>query len=224
MNSECALVSKVVSFLNENGYPPESILLEYAIPRSNGLSPFRADITIVAPRELRPIAIFEIKAKPFSKQLYETASHQISAYAVRLQGPLRSFLVFTANNEKGFAIYEVTTNELGNNAGDLDNSQYDEPPHIISFDDLIRGDLAEQRNSEIERKGEHYDEFQKWRLIGFILLIVLFFREYQRNGWGLSWECLSVLCGAFVLWLLPYYDVIGFKDIVLQRHQDKMDK
>ena len=224
MNSEYELVSKVVSFLNENGYPPESILLGYEIPGSNGRPPFRADITIVEPRELRPVAIFEFKAIPFSKRLYDMTVHQMSAYVSRLREPLRLFLVFTATNENGFAIYEGTTNILENNVGAIANSQHDDAPHIISFDDLIKGNLAERRNSEIENKGKRHDEFEKWRWIGFIILVVLFIRDYQRNGWGLSWECLSVLCGAYVLWLLPYFDVIGFKDIVLQRHQDKMDK
>ena len=224
MNSECELVSKVVSFLNDNGYPAESILLEYAIPRRNDRSPFRADITIVDPRELRPIAIFEIKAMPFSKQLYEMAGHQISAFVSCLRGPLRAFLVFTATNEKGFAIYEVTTNKLENNPGDIDDSQHGDSPHIISFDELIKGNLAERRNSEIENKGKHHDEFKTSRWISLCFLAILFLRDYQRNGWGLSWECLSVLCGSFVLWLLPYFDVIGFKDIVLQRHQDKTER
>jgi hypothetical protein len=220
MRNERELISKVVSFLHDNGYPDDSILLEYAIPRNNGFPPFRADITIVEPRTARPVAIVELKLCSFSKQWFFRTVQQINARISHLRSPLRAYLVFPSNNQKGFAICDITRNENEKESKCSYALPNNDEPHIVSFDNLIRGNLVERHSYAIERSENHRDEFICWRRVGIVLLGGIFVREYQRNGWGLSWECLSVLCGVFILWLLRYFDVIGLKEITLQRHQD----
>ena len=220
MITESELVAKVVAFLKDNGYPSDSILLEYAIPNHGGHAVCRADIAIVVPGQLRPLALFEVKRSFASKDLYESAYQQLYSYVVRLRSPIRAYLVFAARNKVGFSIYDVT-NGKKDEIDIEDGSQISNLPQIVSFDNLVRGNIAERHNSEIENKEDRYDDLVIKRWVGICMSLGLFVRDYYINEWKLSWECLAVLCAALILWLLPYFDVISFKDFTLQRHLDK---
>ena len=220
MITEQELVLKVVDFLKNKGYPSDSILLEYAIPNHGAHGACRADIAIVDPGQLRPLALFEVKRSLASKALYEKLIQRLRSYVAHFRSPIRTYVVFEARNKIGFSIRDVTSSK--NDEIDIeDGSQISNLPQIVSYDNLVRGSIAERHNSEIESKEDRYDALMIKRWVGICLLLGLFVRDYYLSGCVLSWECLTVLCAAFVLWLLPYFDVISFKDITLQRHLDK---
>ena len=220
MITHSELVSKVVAFLKDKGYPSDSILLEYAIPNHSGHVEWRADIAIVVPGQLHPLALFEIKRGFVSKDLYKRSFLQLHSFVACFRSPLRAYLVFAARNQIGFSIYDVTIDKKDEIAIE-DGSQISNLPQIVSFDNLVRGNIAERHNLEIEGKKDRYDGLVIKRWVGICLSLGLFVRDYYINGWKLSWECLAVLCAALILWLLPYFDVISFKDFTLQRHLDK---
>ncbi len=224
MYKESELTSKVAEFLQGNGYPRESIVLEYALPRSAGQVGRRADIAIVDPKQLQPMALIEIKTHSFSQALYKEAFRQIQHYASCLRYPVRKYIIFATKNQFGLLIYDATIDKYGKNPDFVDNIQAATPPNIISFTDLIQWYKAERLNAENEEKGKHRDALVWRRWVGIVVLCTLFAQDYCRNGGRLSWESLSVLCGAFILWLLPYFDVISFRDVTLQRHQDNEEK
>ena len=222
MSKEHELIERVVSFLINNGYPNESILREYAIHGANNRI-CRVDIAIVEPGQSQPVAIFEVKAGPFSQILGKAALQQMQYYVSLLRGPIRSFVVFAADNQIGFAMIDAFVCSGRVSIEREYERQQKDAPHIVPFENLVRGNIAERTNARIDKREIRQDSLVRLRWIGIMFLCILFFREYYRQGWGLSWECLSVLCGAFILWLLPYFDVIGLKDVVLQRHKDNTD-
>lgn len=224
MSNGYELVSKVVSFLKESGYPDASILTEYAIPNHDNHSMSWADIAIVEQKLSQPVALFELKALPFSRELCDRALNQINFYASRLPGSIRLYLVFAADNKCGFIILDVTTFKSVDEVERVYNMRRDEVPHIVSFENLVNGNFSERRSSEIKDREDRRDSLVRWRWAGIAILSGLFVRDYYHTDGELSWESLSVLCGAFVLWLLPYYDVISIKDIGLQRHHEDAQK
>lgn len=224
MYLESELISKVTDFLQDNGYPRESIVLDYALPGADGRVEWRADIAIVDPKQLQPVALIELKIRPLSQALFKRVLHQLQFFASRLRYPVRKYIIFAANNKIGFWICDVTTDKDWENSDFSGKIQDSTLPHIISFSNLIQWHKAERVNTENEEKGKHRDALVLRRWVGIVVLCALFAQDYCRNGGRLSWESLSVLCGAFILWLLPYFDVISFRDVTLQRHQDNEEK
>lgn len=186
------LIAKVSLFLKENGYPDDSVVFEYTISNLDGRIRYRADIAIVDSEQMLPLAIFEIKRKPVSKQVLANIIRQINSCVSRYRSHIRVYLVFEANNKLGFTIHEVSVDKIIDSAEITYYDQRDELPRIVSYTSLIKTSNAERQRANVEEKEQRHDALVRWRWCGILVLVGIFIRDYYRNNWGLSWECLSV--------------------------------
>lgn len=205
MESENKLIDIFVSTLIEIGYPEDSILLDWKISAN-----YRIDMAIIDNVSKHPIALFEFRMQNF-KESENAMVEKLKRYSTTLgDTTIPLYVVFSANNTKGFEVYLIKDENTKNLLEFI--------PNIPQFKSLKNNYLTKAAKKNEEDIKENFNWFKYGCFISAFILAILLYYDF-KGCISITKERLGIIVIIILLFVIPFarkLKILGLEFEVLQ--------
>jgi hypothetical protein len=204
---------RVSSFLQDRGYPEDSIVPEPAIRSSSDGRVFRPDFVIVDPDKNERLVIVEVKPKLNKRSKYNIVD-QLLAYTHVLGGLTTDTYLITGSDDDSLEFYRLTEE------GELDQFEKSEFPR---FNAVRANRLASEKDKVEEERSEATDDFKVtcWIIAGVGILVTV--ADFVLSFWNivlLTGQRLAVMAVSVGVLIIPYAAKLKALGIEWERYSD----
>ncbi len=206
MQTDSDIASRLIAHLIAQGYPKDSIAVEYQIGKNR-----RIDLVVLDIMKNIPIQIFEIKSAKNSETI-QRGKEQLKEFLSFLKNKnTPAYLVFPNENEPNFEIVDIKTLDIDQKQEFSENLAF-----AFNYNAQRNARIAEEANLIKKEKEHEVDRFKItcWIIAGVILVggILAKLLEYKLEATDLT-----IIGAAIVLILVPYGSKIKILGIEFER-------
>jgi len=205
MPLEIELIKTFIQYLKDNGYPEESIGIEYIVNKN-----YRIDIAILDQKQNIPIQIFEVKTNK-NKRSIENGKMQLERCRSLLKdNNIPAYIVFSKSEPPYFEVINIDK---------------------ISDEDFIIFDYKSHRNKRLYEVAENVKKekekvIDSFKILFYVLSIIVFcIGVLSKIGFfKISIEDLTIIAFSIGLLLIPYASKIKILGIEFERLTGNKEK
>ncbi len=207
----------ICAYLKQNGYPNESISVEWGTRR------LAVDLAVLARDLVTPLALYEVKTTT-NRDSVLFGINNLRNLALSLELHVKCYLAIGKDTEPFFELYDVTNiiynNEPINYPAILQENQITKPLSYKTLQDGIEGKIRRQRR---EKKQKRIDRIKPvcWILLPVLIIGIVLLDAFKI--YELTLQRLITYGGFIVVILIPFYNEISLKEFTLKRKDNTND-
>ena len=209
MELERDTLDALLSYLQEHGYPLESLAVEFPVGKDNR---YRADLAVLDPDSKEPIALFEVKQQ-WNAATEAMGRRQLKSFVSALETKsIPTYLVFGKQGAPPFEIVRVSFQ-------DEETAEARPPSEIPNFDVLSKSghNLVLQAKKREHKK--RVDAFTAVCLTLAAIVVVLLIADLTHRL-SISPVDLTLTVIVIGLVLVPYASKIKFAGVEFERRKE----
>jgi len=205
------ITDSFINYLKLHGYPDECIALEWGDGRC------AIDIAILAEDLVTPIAVYEVKVSK-GRNSIQTGINQLKRAMQTFDIAVPCNLVFGADNDVGFEVFDVSGAVLNNEEIDIQSMlKPQQPTKPISYKNIQAGTASKKISRAARKKQRRIDSLKPICWILFPLIAIALLVLDALGIYQLTSLRLLMLGSLVVIVLIPFFSEISLKDVTLKR-------